>query len=81
MHHKFVIIDDDILITGSANWTMQALFGNAENIIITNHPVLLKRFVEEFEKLWEIYDSDFVKIDSFESQGTEIGHLKTLEDR
>ncbi|KAL2724464.1 mitochondrial cardiolipin hydrolase-like isoform X1 [Vespula squamosa] len=81
MHHKFVIIDDDILITGSANWTMQALFGNAENVIITNHSVLVKRFVEEFKRLWEIYDKDFVESASLESQRIEIRQLKTIENR
>lgn len=81
MHHKFVIIDDDILITGSANWTMQALFGNTENIIITNHSVLVKRFVDEFKKLWDIYDKDFVESASLESQGIEIRQLKTVENR
>lgn len=58
MHHKFAIIDNKILITGSANWTMQALFGNAENIIVTNHPALVERFVNEFTNLWRIYDND-----------------------
>ncbi|KAI4499495.1 hypothetical protein M0802_005391 [Mischocyttarus mexicanus] len=58
MHHKFVIIDNNILITGSANWTMQAFFGNAENIIISNHSVLVKRFVNEFGNLWKVYDND-----------------------
>ncbi|XP_046827065.1 mitochondrial cardiolipin hydrolase [Vespa crabro] len=81
MHHKFAIIDDDILITGSANWTMQALFGNSENIIITNHPILLKRFIDEFKRLWKIYDKDFLKSVSFESHQTEIGELKKLENR
>ncbi|XP_014598257.1 PREDICTED: mitochondrial cardiolipin hydrolase [Polistes canadensis] len=60
MHHKFVIIDNKILITGSANWTMQALFGNSENIIVTNHPVLVERFVNEFTNLWKIYDNDLI---------------------
>ncbi|XP_015173409.1 PREDICTED: mitochondrial cardiolipin hydrolase [Polistes dominula] len=56
MHHKFVIIDNNILITGSANWTMQALFGNAENIIVTNHPILVEKFVNEFDNLWKIFN-------------------------
>ncbi|KAK2586829.1 hypothetical protein KPH14_011847 [Odynerus spinipes] len=67
MHHKFVIIDNDILITGSANWTMQAFFGNFENIIVTNCPILLKQFVNEFERLWKRYDKDLAQSDSFPS--------------
>lgn len=58
MHHKFAIIDNDILITGSANWTMQAFFGNSENILLTNYSVLVKKFANEFERLWKIYDKE-----------------------
>ena len=56
MHHKFAIIDESILITGSFNWTMQALMGNNENIIITTSPDILNPFLEEFESLWKKFD-------------------------
>ncbi|KAL6262176.1 hypothetical protein P5V15_007273 [Pogonomyrmex californicus] len=52
MHHKFVIINNNILITGSVNWTKSAFFGNFENLMVTNEPALVKPFVEEFEKIW-----------------------------
>ena len=56
MHHKFAIIDDTILITGSFNWTMQALMGNNENIIITTSPDIRNPFLQEFESLWKKFD-------------------------
>ena len=56
MHHKFAIVDNTILITGSFNWTMQAVMGNKENIIVTSEPLLLQPFVEEFKKLWTEFD-------------------------
>ena len=56
MHHKFALIDQSILITGSFNWTMQALMGNNENIIITSEPKVVNPFVEEFGNLWEKFD-------------------------
>lgn len=52
MHHKFVIIDKKLLITGSANWTMQAFYGNSENIIITNDNNIVSQFVVEYDRLW-----------------------------
>lgn len=52
MHHKFAIIDDKLLITGSANWTAQAFFGNHDNVIITNEQTAIKSYKEEFEQLW-----------------------------
>ncbi|XP_002732130.1 uncharacterized protein LOC100369067 [Saccoglossus kowalevskii] len=56
MHHKYVIIDGEILINGSFNWTRSAVTGNHENVVITNNTELLKPFEEEFENLWELYE-------------------------
>ncbi len=52
MHHKFAIIDEKILITGSYNWTVSAEKENYENIIITDNRQLVKSFLKEFKKLW-----------------------------
>ncbi|XP_076160604.1 mitochondrial cardiolipin hydrolase zuc [Ptiloglossa arizonensis] len=56
MHHKFVIVDREIVITGSMNWTMSGFFGNFENVFVTNYCSLVKPFVEEFEKLWITFE-------------------------
>lgn len=52
MHHKFVIIDNNILISGSINWTRSAFFGNFENALVTNEPAIVKPFINEFERIW-----------------------------
>ncbi|XP_076240295.1 mitochondrial cardiolipin hydrolase zuc isoform X2 [Calliopsis andreniformis] len=61
MHHKFVIVDGNILITGSTNWTMSAFFGNFDNILVTNEHSLVKPFMEEFEKLWKTFENSVLK--------------------
>ena len=55
MHHKFVIVDGSVLITGSFNWTRQAVLGNRENVLVTNNAEIVRPYVKEFEKLWELY--------------------------
>ena len=55
MHHKFVLVDGTVLITGSFNWTRQAVMGNRENVLITNNAEIVGPYVDEFEKLWELY--------------------------
>ncbi len=51
MHDKFCIIDDEILITGSFNWSTNAR-NSFENIVIIYHDYkLIKQFLHEFEDL------------------------------
>jgi phosphatidylserine/phosphatidylglycerophosphate/cardiolipin synthase-like enzyme len=53
MHNKFAIIDNKVLITGSYNWTHSAEELNDENLlIIKESKTLIRKFCEEFTKLW-----------------------------
>ena len=51
MHDKFCVIDNQIVITGSYNWTNNAEFRNDENVTIENDPVQATRFSEEYRRL------------------------------
>jgi phosphatidylserine/phosphatidylglycerophosphate/cardiolipin synthase-like enzyme len=53
MHHKFVVIDRNKVLTGSFNWTRSASEINNENILITNNQRIVSAFNQEFERLWE----------------------------
>lgn len=52
MHHKFMIVDDNALITGSYNWTLSAAKYNHENVVLTTDGKLVKSFLNEFGNLW-----------------------------
>ncbi len=52
MHHKFAIIDGNILLTGSYNWTRSASLYNHENIFVSRHVGVVQKYKDEFEKLW-----------------------------
>ena len=56
MHHKFVVVDGELLMSGSLNWTTQALCGNQENVIVTNELKLVQPFTNQFEILWRQYN-------------------------
>ncbi|XP_066433963.1 mitochondrial cardiolipin hydrolase-like [Eleutherodactylus coqui] len=58
MHHKFAVVDKSIVITGSMNWTMQAIQMNQENVLITDDAVCVSAYMEEFERLWEEYNPE-----------------------
>jgi len=55
MHHKFALIDQHRLITGSFNWTRQAVTSNQENLVVLHSPDLISQFSAEFEKLWNAF--------------------------
>lgn len=48
-HHKFMVVDERILITGSQNWTKSAEMMNAENIVqFRSSPELVTKFKTQF---------------------------------
>ena len=52
MHHKFAVIDNEVVITGSYNWTASAGERNNENLIVIRDPPLASRYKQEFYRLW-----------------------------
>ncbi|MDH4089355.1 MAG: phospholipase D-like domain-containing protein [Cyclobacteriaceae bacterium] len=53
MHHKFMVVDDRALITGSYNWTQSAARYNHENILLTKEGRLVDSYLKEFDQLWK----------------------------
>ena len=51
VHHKFCIIDDKILITGSYNWTYYAEQRNWENILVSEDSEAVNAYIQEFNKV------------------------------
>lgn len=50
MHNKFCIIDD-IVITGSYNWTYHANI-NSENVVLIDEPAITNSFLQQFNSLF-----------------------------
>ena len=53
MHHKFTVIDDHTVLTGSFNYTNQADQKNDENLVILYDREGARRFFDEFQELWD----------------------------
>jgi len=53
MHHKVMIIDGYIIITGSYNWSASAEDSNDENIIILGSSTIADIYITEFDRLWK----------------------------
>ncbi len=52
MHHKFAVIDSDLVINGSMNWSGNGVGENNENVMVIHSPELNKEFADEFENVW-----------------------------
>lgn len=62
-HNKFAIYDDDVVLTGSYNWTRSASSSNSENcIFLHNDKKVVRRYKERFDYLWKLNDDPAVKL-------------------
>jgi phosphatidylserine/phosphatidylglycerophosphate/cardiolipin synthase-like enzyme len=61
MHHKFIVIDEKIVLAGSANYTMSDIHGdfsnpnstgNANNLFRIDNAEVAKLFTQEFNLMW-----------------------------
>ena len=52
MHNKFAVIDNEIVITGSYNWTASAGERNDENLLVIDDKNIIKKYQNQFNNLW-----------------------------
>jgi len=52
LHHKFAVIDNLTIITGSHNWSNAGNHTNDETLLIINNPLITQHFNQEFNRLY-----------------------------
>jgi phosphatidylserine/phosphatidylglycerophosphate/cardiolipin synthase-like enzyme len=52
MHHKVLIIDEEIVVTGSYNFSKSAETRNDENTLVIHRPDVAAIFLSEFKDIW-----------------------------
>ncbi len=53
MHHKVLVIDGVIVVTGSYNFSASAEEQNDENTLIVHDPALAEQYLDEFWRVWQ----------------------------
>jgi len=53
MHHKVIIIDQKIVITGSYNFSAAAETTNDENLVIIFSPQVAAKYMQEFQRVYD----------------------------
>jgi phosphatidylserine/phosphatidylglycerophosphate/cardiolipin synthase-like enzyme len=62
-HHKVFVIDEEIVITGSLNFSDNADESNDENVVVITGRTIASRYLDEFERRWaEATDPDAEEI-------------------
>ena len=54
MHHKVILIDSSIVVTGSYNFSRSAEDFNDENVIILHNPELAADYLVEFNRIFQL---------------------------
>jgi len=73
LHHKFTVIDNKIVITGSHNWSQAANKNNDETLIIIRNKIVSQHFIQEFQRL---YNSAFLGLSSRTKTKIESQHSR-----
>ncbi len=53
MHNKVMIFDDNIVLSGSYNFTNQANDKNDENVVLIKNKTIVKKYKDEFKKIYD----------------------------
>ncbi len=53
MHNKFVVIDSQVVITGSTNFKESCIYRNDNNVVIINSRVIALNYLKEFYEMFE----------------------------
>src|SRR5215212_10977190 len=54
LHHKVIVVDERIVITGSMNYSTNAEESNDENVIIIDNAEIARLYLQEFERVWNL---------------------------
>jgi phosphatidylserine/phosphatidylglycerophosphate/cardiolipin synthase-like enzyme len=52
-HHKVIVVDNEIVVTGSFNFSAQAIQNNNENMLIIHDPQLAQQYTAEFDRRFQ----------------------------
>jgi phosphatidylserine/phosphatidylglycerophosphate/cardiolipin synthase-like enzyme len=74
MHHKYAIRDDEVVWTGSTNWTVDSWTRQENVIAIVSDPRIAARFRQNFEELWS--DRDVGRSGKVEPEAVEVGGVR-----
>ncbi len=61
MNHKFAVINNQVVITGSYNWSDNADERNWENLVVIRNKEIVESYTKQFLYMWYNYSKGFMK--------------------
>lgn len=58
MHHKFCLIDDEVLMTGTLNWGNDRSSDHWNYVYVTSKPQLVEPVKKGFYQMWNDFSTD-----------------------
>lgn len=62
LHHKVIVVDERIVITGSMNYSSNAEENNDENVIIVDNAEIARLYLQEFDRVWKLANEPDVEL-------------------
>jgi phosphatidylserine/phosphatidylglycerophosphate/cardiolipin synthase-like enzyme len=62
LHHKVIVVDERIVITGSMNFSANAEEDNDENVIIIDNAEIARLYLQEFDRVWSLASEPDVEL-------------------
>ena len=87
MHNKMAILDNSVVITGSFNWTNQAINKNQDNILFIEDKNIANQYTEYFNQIWNSFQTvitpeeakKYIEEEKNKSQTTNVNANKNKE--
>ena len=81
MHNKYAIIDESVIVTGSFNWTSQAISNNQENLLFYQDKNIAQQYTNEFNNLWNTFTTIIDKETALKQIEIEKNKNKTNQNK
>ncbi len=64
MHNKMAILDNSVVITGSFNWTSQAVNKNQDNILFIEDKNIANQYTDYYNQIWNSFNTVITQEDA-----------------
>lgn len=78
LHHKFAVVDGEIVVAGSANWSASGMTRNDEAVLILHDDVIARQYEAAFENLR--HDARSYSASATAAPRVELRHFQSVRD-